>query len=167
MKDWTKFIFKKRALLVLFGLFCLILSIVVNFDFGKILSGNVPNQAETKEAVFARAEKKGSKGVLFLVEPRNCRSCLKMSDQLKSFEAQGWEFLLILPDSSEYERLLADDRFSEKLPSLSAGKPVWGAWNLGEELLYLGETCVSDKYLEQKSPYSGLPACIVEPQSAL
>ncbi|TGK09021.1 hypothetical protein EHO60_13455 [Leptospira fletcheri] len=165
MKDWTKFIFKKRALLVLFGLFCLILWLALNFDFGKFLSKNVPNQAETKEAVFARAEKKGSKGVLFLVEPRNCGSCATIQEQLKSLEAQGWEFLPILPDSSDYERILADDRFSEKLSSLSAGKPVWGAWNLGEELVYLGGTCSKDKSKELGSPYAGLPSCIGEPSA--
>lgn len=154
------FIFRKRALLILFGLFCFILSIVWFTNSAFFFVPTLNKRIQTRAIAFSHAEKSDKKGVLFLVEVPDCLGCEEASASLQTLEKFGWEFLEIGSESPDYEQLLSDDRFADKLTTLQERKPVWGAWNLGEELIYLGEGNPTMELLEAlkhwgTSPNSG------------
>ncbi|EQA35922.1 hypothetical protein LEP1GSC047_0286 [Leptospira inadai serovar Lyme str. 10] len=142
------FIFRKRALLILFGLFCIILSIVWFANNAFFFAPTPGKRTLTRAIAFSQAEKSGRKGVLFLAQAPNCLGCKEASTSLQTLQSFGWEFLEIDSESPDYEQLLSDDRFADKLTSLQKRKPVWGAWNLGEELIYLGEGSPTEELLD-------------------
>lgn len=151
------FISRKRALLILFVLFCLILSIVWFANSAFFFAPTPDKRIQTRAIAFSQAEKSGRKGVLFIVQVPNCLACKEASTSLRTLQNFGWEFLEIDSESPDYEQLLSDDRFADKLTALKERKPVWGAWNLGEELIYLGEGSPKQELLETLKHWGDAP----------
>ncbi|EPG65851.1 hypothetical protein [Leptospira wolffii] len=131
---------KKRVLLGFFAFFWVLSGTLLawKYDFFPFEKKESVSPEPRAEA-FRRAEAQGKKGVVFLLESERCEDCKEAQTKLETLQESGWEFIRIPPQTVDWENLLADDRFAEIKPGLDAGRPVWGAWNLGEEILYLGE----------------------------
>lgn len=149
---------KKRALLGLFAFFWVLsgTALAWKFSFFPFQKEEIAS-LETRADAFRKAEARGKKGVLFLLETENCKDCEAARGKLEALEGEGWEWIRILPQSTDWENLVSDDRFAEIKPGLEANRPVWGVWNLGEELIYLGEGVPDKNVLEKIRNWGIIP----------
>ncbi|PJZ70785.1 hypothetical protein CH373_07680 [Leptospira perolatii] len=156
---------RKRILLGIFGIFCGILSTFVLFYFLFSARKNLQeSDLNTRQAALREAESSNAKGVLLLIEPKNCTLCKSVSDKLTNLAKSDWVFLRIQEENPEYEELLQDDRFAARLGALKGGIPVWGAWNLNEELIYIGEGLPEETLLDKLKSWGTKPENLKAPE---
>ncbi|TGK32600.1 hypothetical protein EHQ12_18520 [Leptospira gomenensis] len=95
-----------------------------------------------ESSLIERAETEG-KRILFLVEPSFCSDCESIRKKFESSATIQDRFLFTRIEETtqkeRYEAVLLDDRLSEKIPLLSAGKGFWGIRNASDEILFLSQ----------------------------